>query len=377
MLVADTALLCCVDCGGDLTLLKADTRGEVLLSGLLGCVDCDRRYPVVDEVGIFFTRGAAEHYLSAAEQDRLVALGLGEALGRPATLDEGETRQLEVARNWEYQWTDVCPLDPGALDRDDLFGARAFWEFIPIAPEAMRGKTVFIGCGGNGREVYHVSKAAPARIIVNEIGREIHVIRHLVPDSGERLMLLRGDLTTLPLKTGVCDVALCDHALQHVLDHRRAFAGMAELVRAGGLVSVCVYSHENNSIMTHLVEPAKRLLWHLSARTLRAVAFLPAVVVHLLGRGLYAPLCSRYAWAKRRLPLASHMLLWAAGKFSTVWCSCFDLLHAPISYHFRRREVASLAEDNGLEVTALVNTNKTLWSLVASKPAGRKAPARP
>lgn len=233
MRTTDLSLLCCVDCGADLALLKADTRDEVLLNGLLGCVRCDRRYPVIDEVGVFFTRGAAEHYLSAEEHIRLEALGLSEALGRPAALDDGEVRQLEVARNWEYQWTDVCPLDSQALERDDLFGARAFREFIPVAPEVMRGKTVFIGCAGNGREAYHVSKAAPALIIVNEIGREINAIRHLVPNSGKNLLLLRCDLTVLPLKPGVCDVALCDHALQHVLDHRRAFASMAALVRGG------------------------------------------------------------------------------------------------------------------------------------------------
>lgn len=172
----------------------------------------------------------------------------------------------------------------------------------------------------------------------------------------------------LPLKHGICDVALCDHALQHVLDHRRAFASMAALLRPGGLISVCVYSHENNIIMTHLVEPAKNILRHLPTKALRAIAFLPAVVMHLLARGVYVPACARFASARRWLPLASHMLMWANGTFSTVWCSCFDLLHAPISYHFRREEMLALAHENALTVQTLVNTNSTLWSLVAEKP---------
>lgn len=121
--------------------------------------------------------------------------------------------------------------------------------------------------------------------------------------------------------------------------------------------------------MTHLVEPAKRLLRHLPAKALRAVAFLPAVAIYLLGRVVYAPVCARFSSARRWLPLASHMLLWAEGTFSTVWCSCFDLLHAPISYHFRREEMLIMAQENALKVQTLTNTNGTLWSLVAEKPS--------
>ncbi|MGN7611819.1 hypothetical protein ACQZV8_07010 [Magnetococcales bacterium HHB-1] len=65
----------------------------------------------------------------------------------------------------------------------------------------------------------------------------------------------------------------------------------------------------------------------------------------------------------RRLPLFDHMMFWAPNNLSFVWAACFDLMHAPISYHFSKDEMLSLARDNQLEVQALELTHGTTWSL--------------
>ena len=53
--------------------------------------------------------------------------------------------------------------------------------------------------------------------------------------------------------------------------------------------------------------------------------------------------------------------------FKFIWSACFDLMHAPISYHFREDEMTALAESNGVTIEKLVLTHGTTWSLVGRK----------
>ena len=67
-----------------------------------------------------------------------------------------------------------------------------------------------------------MAKTGPKRLIVNEIGREIYAIGEILGDP-DAALLLRADMTCLPLKDEVVDVAICDHALQHIPDYDAAF----------------------------------------------------------------------------------------------------------------------------------------------------------
>lgn len=370
MLASDIDHLRCVDCGASLRIVEVKDDDGVIEEGVLECVQCARHYPVIDSVGIFFRRGVLDDFIHPAEVAAIRARGWLRCLEGGSSTDEQHLRQLAVAENWAYQW---CELTEG-WQREDFekagyLGADAFWSFIPVPRELLRDRLVLVTAGGLGREAYHLAKAGPARLFVNEIGVEIYKVKDLLPDAGRRLVLLRSDMMALPLAEGLVDVAICDHALQHLPDHKGAYARLAKATRPGGTVAVCVYSHENNWVMTGFIDPAKAIFHRLPLKAQRLAALPFAAVLYAVIHGLYRPagaLCRRLA---ARLPLFEHMMMWSRQPFSLVWLQCFDLIQAPVSHHFRRAEMEALAAEQGLMIRTLVNTNGTLWTMVAEVPA--------
>jgi len=61
------------------------------------------------------------------------------------------------------------------------------------------------------------------------------------------------------------------------------------------------------------------------------------------------------------------MMFWAKGNFALIRTSCFDLIHAPVSYYFRQNEVQELAQQVNLHIDKLINTHGTTWSMTAKK----------
>jgi uncharacterized protein YbaR (Trm112 family) len=364
----DLELLRCIQCDGDLTVIRGDKPNGLIDQGVLGCVVCGVQYPVIDGVGVFFRPSVLCHYLSDHEVRRLGEMDAAHLAGdKRKILDFDERRQLAVSENWQYQWSEVIPFDVDDLTRhpEDMFGENVFWRFIPLSREDVEDKTIFVACGGRGREVFHISRRHPSRIIVNEIGTEIYAINELMPQWKDRLLLLRSDLCYTPLKPEVADVSVCDHALQHVPNHKLGFAGLVNATRKAGLVCICVYSHENNFAMTHVVEPLKSLMHRLPLEGQRMLAYLPGLLVYLVIHGLYMPVRKVSEIAFKRLPLHEHMLFWSHNSLKTICWQCFDLIHAPVSYHFRKQEIEDLASNNRLSVRLLENTHGALWSLVA------------
>lgn len=374
MLVSDLHLLCCPDCRGALALGRVlDQDGDVLVNGTLSCPACRFDFPVIDTVVVLFRRGDVRSFLTPRETAFLQARGLHACLGDGADAGGGpDERLLATAGNWSYQWNAaVASVKPEDLEGDGYYGAKAFWTFIPVEPASVAGRIALSACGGFGREACHLVRAGAERVILNEIGDEIYHARHFIPDADRRTLLLRSDFSYLPVAAGSVDFAVCDHALQHVINHEAAFSRLVQTVRPGGRAAICVYSRENNVIMTHMVEPAKTVLHRIPLTPLRWLALVPALLVFALIHGLYRPLSRLAPALARLLPLASHMLFWAGFDFRTLWLAIFDLLHAPVSHHFPRSQVERMAADNGLEVLRLVNTNGTLWSLIGLVPLPR------
>lgn len=243
MQLSDIDLLKCIDCQGGLIVKESVVESGEIVHGHLKCTKCSRNYPVIEHVGIFFKREVLRNYLKGWEIKKIEELGYFDTLEGSAKSEKpGEKLQLAVAENWEYQWEKVWAWTP----EEDIFGKDLFWKFIPIKPEEVTGKTVFVACGGRGREAFHLSQFAPRKIIVNEIGVEIYSIRKLIPGDGRNVVLLRSDITHHPVKEEKAEITICDHALQHVLDHEYAFTQMVHSVKKRGLIGICVYSYENN-----------------------------------------------------------------------------------------------------------------------------------
>ncbi len=365
MHITDVGLLCCVDCSGDLALVKSEMKGDVILSGVLKCSSCGRAYPIIREVGVFFRKGEFAAYVTPLEKQMIRELGCEEILlTNPVIPDERVESQSRVAKNWDYQHASVYNWEED-IDTDRFHGKRLFWTFNPVDSAQIRDKVVYAACVGRGKEIYHILQEHPRKIIANELGASFYSLPSILKERQGEIMLLRYDISYPPLKDEVVDVAICDHALQHVYDHKRAYSLLCDALKPGGLISVCVYSYEHNFLMTHIIEPIKHFLRHIPLRIIRIVAFPPALFIYALIHLIYAPFSANPLIKK--LPLYEHMIFWSTSTLKFIWSACFDLLHAPISFHFSRDEMVALAESNHLKIEKLINTHGTTWSLVAKK----------
>jgi len=277
----------------------------------------------------------------------------------------GDSEKLvRTVENWSYQWNEVLQWKTADFEGEGFCGEKCFRAFIPIELEAYRDKKVVIWCGGNGREAYHVARSSPKLIVVVEIGDEIYRIRNLF-NSDVSLLLLRCDMLKNPLKKNIADISICDHALQHISDHEKAVEMIAGILEKNGVAGLCAYSHEHNLLMTHIVEPMKFILHRVPLKLLRLVSSLPALVIFFLINFLYMPLGRFNVKLAREIPLYDHMAFWSKCDLKFIWTACFDLMHAPISYHFKKEEIEALAASNQLEIRKLINTHGTTWSLIA------------
>lgn len=369
MLSSDIEYLQCVDCQGGVSIEEAQTEEDVVKHGLLKCVNCSRYYAIINYVGIFFRKHLMATFLKPFEIKALNDLGYQKAIyGVENNADVQSDLVLEGSKNWEYQWSkEFLPMDEDLLEQDTYYGLEMFQKFIPIDFSDLKDKIVLIAGSGRGREVYHVSKFNPRKIVVAELGASIYSTFNCFICPGKHMILLRCDMTYHPIKPKLVDVSICDHALQHVLEHSKAFSKLVEATKIQGTVAICVYDYENNFVMTKIIEPSKIILHLFSFRVQKFLAIFPALALYSLINGLYVPINKISKTLADKFPLNEQFVYWAANSFKILWTTCFDLIHAPISYHFKKSEVENLSKANNLSIKKLINTQGTTWSLIAEK----------
>lgn len=354
-------LLKCIECEGALVLSNNHpllVHEDFIHKGVLRCERCGALFPVIDGVGVFFRKDLFSLFLNDYEKRICFDLGLAVDVSKVKLTSE-HILTKKVADNWSYQWNTVLPYVKNDLEQDDFNGEVCFRKFIQIEAEEYVGKKIVLWCGGNGREAYHISKFNPYLLAVIEIGDEIYHIYNLI-DRNSNLLLLRCDMLYNPLRRSVADISICDHALQHIVDKRRAFSMMADVLDSGGIFAVCVYSYENNFLMTHIIEPCKGMLHKMPLQAQRKVALFPAIILFLLIKFFYIPSNSIFpAGLCKKIPLFEHMMFWSKGNFALISTSCFDLMHAPVSYHFRKNELEEYAKIVNLNIEKLINTYGT------------------
>lgn len=364
---AHIELLKCISCKGSLRLSNVfpyKSKDGKIESGVLSCPSCKANYPIVNGVGVFFLPSLQKHYLNQNETEICKNMGLD--IREAEKLDGIAGKQLDVAKKWSYQWNDMFAYLPRDLEKQDLYGKDSFFKFIPIEPSDLKGKIIVVWCGGRGREAYHLAKYKPDLLIVNEIGDQIYEIPDMLPDDVE-ILLIRSDMIFNPLADKLADYSICDHALQHVADHKMGFKKLAAVLKEGGVAAINVYSYENNFLMTHFIEPLKHILHKLSIDGQRRVSLIPAALIYFLIHLVYIPMGKLLGKTSRKIFLYEYMIFRSKDSFKSVWVSCFDLIHAPISYHFNRKEILNLAGDNDVSIKRLILTNDTTWSMVGAR----------
>ena len=119
--------------------------------------------------------------------------------------------------------------------------------------------------------------------------------------------------------------------------------------------------------MTHCIEPLKGIFHKFSVNGQRWVSLIPATLIYLLIHIIYVPASKVLGKFKNNLFLYEYMMFRSKDSFKNIWISCFDLVHAPISYHFKKTEILELASKNKVSIEQLNLTNGTTWSMVGLK----------
>lgn len=369
MQFSDLPLVMCLECKNDLMLYKGTVTSGHIEHGILKCTECGMCYPVIDFVVVMFKKEKLLLHLSESELQYLNIMGYSECIPNSFNVDTEYMRQVDVASNWEYQWTQQYNYSNEDFSKNYFLSEEMFYEFIPVRHDDVAGKHVCIVCSGKGREAYNILLRNPEKIACCEIGSEIYQTRHVV--NSDKILLIKSDAMDVPLKSSAFDLVICDHALQHVLDHQKAFSEMSRVAGPTGNVAINVYSYENNFIMTKLIDPSKVIIHKFPLPVIYYLSVIPAIFVFLAIYAVYVPLNTLSKSISKYLPLNDHMMYWSKyNSFKTMWTWCFDLIHAPISYHFRKDEVVGLAKRNNLQVRYLENVHGTTWTMIAEKQQG-------
>ena len=361
---SDVKFLKCVDCDSDLAPIKCTLFGERITYGLLRCTKCKRAYPILNSVGVFFRKPDFFLFVTDYEIKEINKNGLSESFDGLAKNNSAKTKQVLVAENWAYQHSEIYRFEEH-IEEYSRHG-EMFRKFIPICFEEIRSSIVCTACVGRGKEVLHVLKFGPEKVFVSEIGVEIYDLLDIFGEDVNKMVIMRCNETYSPIKDGIIDIYICDHAMQHIENRDLAFFNMVKRVRKGGVLSFCVYSYENNFLMIHVVEPMKKLLHRLSLKTIKALSYIPAAMFYCVSKWIYSPL-DKSGVKGGKLPLYEDLLYCSGNRFPFLLMVCFDLLHAPISHHFKKDEIIENARKANLEIQKLVHTHGTTWSFVGRK----------
>jgi hypothetical protein len=368
MLISDLSLLQCVDCFGSLKIIHVQENQNIILNALVECTDCKRNYPILNGVGIFFKKHVYGSYLTKEEEAQIKKLKYQKALeGITGVTNSNDVNQLNGTQFYQQIFEEFVQYTNEDFGKSDYQGKEMFQKFIPMDFNSFNDKEIFIGCGGGGREVFHILNHNPKKIIVVEINSIIHTYPKLFPSSGDKLISLRSDLCFHPVKKNIVDISICDHALQHVAQNKLGFKQLVDVTKKGGNIAICVYSYENNFIMTHIVENLKVILKKIPNSLFWKLSFFTALFNYFLINAFYIPLNKFFPSFSKFIPLSKHMLFWAKFSLKMIRVAHFDLLIAPISYHFKKDEMEDFVKENSLGKLKLINTHSTTWSLVCKK----------
>lgn len=156
-----------------------------------------------------------------------------------------------------FQWNrfNVVQLDTAPGGESE----RTLAEKTGLRPEDVDGKTVLdVGCG-MGRFSEVVSRWG-GRVVGVDLSEAVFAAHRNLADR-ENVTILQADAFRLPLRDGAFDVAFSIGVLHHTPDTRGAFLQIPPKVKAGGRVSIWVYSKRLQRI-----HPGSEILRPLTSR---------------------------------------------------------------------------------------------------------------
>lgn len=320
--------LVCPECSGDLALTGAAYEGEEIITGALTCGRCAARFAI--------RRGVPRFVEARLASD-----------------------QEATARNFGVQWQLFDELNDGYEQQ--------FLDWIaPVTPEFVKGSLVLEGGCGKGRHTLCLARWGAAGVIAVDLSDAVDVAYRRV-GALPNAHVVQADIYKLPLRP-VFDYALSVGVLHHLPRPRDGFAALVRKLRPGAAISAWVYGKEGNEWIVRFVDPVRRLVTSkLPAAVLYWVAFVPATLVYLAARAVYAPLANTAAG--KRLPYRDYLLYISGFSYREIHSIVFDHLNAPTAFYIGRPDFEDWFHAAGLERATIVQHNRNSWKGFGTMPS--------
>lgn len=116
-----------------------------------------------------------------------------------------------------------------------------------VGPEHLRGSRVLDAGCGMGRYLRIAAEGEPELLVGLDLSWSLQAARELTAGL-PGVALVRGDLLRLPMAEGIFDHIYSVGVLDHTPDPKRAFLGLAKLLKPGGRIAVWVYPRERPAV---------------------------------------------------------------------------------------------------------------------------------
>jgi len=257
-------LLVCPDCGGELELFVFSSGGDgATEDGYLRCVKCGHGFMVAGGIprmlpeklyrndGFMGKYGGEIASLTAKAGVSAIACPSDrrchpwEGAGVGVDNLSGHKQRTMDGFGWEWKNYNRFGWD-GKTQQHDWDAANEwerFWISTLYEPEELKGKLVLDGGCGNGRYMFQSIKRG-AEVVGIDLSPAIEVAYENLRGCGQG-HFVQADLFNLPFRAGSFDAAFSLGVLMHTGDAHKAFVSLADKVKAGGLLSACIYQKQN------------------------------------------------------------------------------------------------------------------------------------
>jgi SAM-dependent methyltransferase len=312
--------LTCPSCNGEISLCADRNDGREIISGELQCRNCQLNFPIRNGVPRF------------AEIER-------------------DEKQRETAENFGAQWL--------AFDHVAQHHERQFLDWIaPVTPQFICDKVVLEGGCGKGRHTRLIGEWGARDVIGIDLSEAVEAAFRNTRDL-PNVHIIQADIYRLPLKR-CFDYAFSVGVLHHLPDPRLGFDSLIKHVKPGGAVSAWVYGRENNGWIVRFINPLREhITSKLPPRLLYFLSYLPATVLYVMLKLIYAPLAeTRFA---RFLFYADYLGYIAQFPFREVHNIVHDHLTAPVAFYISHKDFAEWFSEVGTERAEIHWHNRNSW----------------
>lgn len=234
------SMIRCPACRGALSLTSQAAEGEIL-EGTLAC-SCGRAYPIRQGVPRFVSQDA-------------------------------------YAGSFGLQWTRFSRVQLDSANGTDE-SRRTFYEKTGWTAEMLRGRRVLdLGCG-MGRFM-EVAADAGAEVIGVDLSRAVEAAwRNL--GHRENVHVVQADVFGLPFEDQSFDFVFSIGVLHHTPDTQDAFMQLPRLLRAGGRISIWIYSREiKHRVLFAFSNLYRKATWRMEPESLLSICRVAAPLYHL------------------------------------------------------------------------------------------------